>query len=113
MAIWLGFTCLTIVATLGKRGAELGFVFGWFLLPFSGAYYPIDVLPQWAQTFSTILPMSYVFTGMREYVMKQQDPTLYLMKGYALSIVYASCAVLLFIYSFNRAKRKGLAQLVN
>lgn len=112
-AIWLGFTCLQIVVILGKRGVELGFVLGWFLLPFSGAYYPIDVLPQWAQALSAIVPMSYVFTGMREYVMKQQDPTSNLMIGYILSILYAISALMLFVYFFNRAKRKGLAQLVN
>jgi ABC-2 type transport system permease protein len=112
-AIWLGFTCLQIVVTFGKRGVELGFVLGWFFLPFSGAYYPIDVLPSWAQSFSKLIPMSYIFTGMREYVMKQQDPTIYLIKGTVLSILYASFALLFFVYCFNRAKRKGLARLAD
>jgi ABC-2 type transport system permease protein len=112
-AIWLGFTCLQIVVTFGKRGVELGFVLGWFFLPFSGAYYPIDVLPSWAQAFSKIIPMSYIFTGMREYVMKQKDPTMYLIKGTVLSIIYAMFALLFFVYCFNRAKRKGLARLAD
>lgn len=112
-SIWIAFTCLQIIAVVGKRGVELGFIFGWILLPFSGAYYPIDVLPAWARAFSKVLPMSYVFTGMRDYVMKQQDPIANLIIGYVLSILYAICALMLFVYFFNRAKRKGLAQLVN
>lgn len=112
-AIWVGFTCLQIIVILGKRGIELGLVFAWFLLPFSSAYYPIEVLPHWGQMISAWLPMSYVFQGMRGYLMHQQDPTLWLVKGYALSIVYSTCAVLLFVYCFNRSKQKGLARLAD
>ncbi len=111
--IWIGFNCLQIVVILGKRGTELGFVLAWFLMPFSGAYYPIEVLPHWAQKVSAWIPMSYVFQGMRGYVMHQQNPTSYLMKGYALSTVYALCAIILFAYSFNRTKQKGLARLTD
>lgn len=111
--IWIGFTALQIVVTLGKRGVELGYVIAWFFLPFSGAFYPVDVLPQWAQTVSSFLPMSYVFAGMRGYMMHQQDPTPYLIKGYVLSILYAIWAVIMFAYCFNRAKQKGLARLAD
>lgn len=111
--IWIGFTCLQIMIILGRRGTELGFVVVWFLLPFSGAYYPVEILPHWGQVVSSFLPMSYVFQGMREYVMHQQGPTSYLVKGYALSILYAICAISLFVYCFNRSKQKGLARLVD
>ncbi|HZW60645.1 MAG TPA: ABC transporter permease [Candidatus Babeliales bacterium] len=111
--IWIGFTCLQIVVLLGKRGAELGFVVGWFFLPFSGAYYPVDVLPYWGQMLSYCLPMSYVFKGMRSYLMYNQDPTPYLIKGYVLGIIYAIAAILLFVYCFNRTKQKGIARLVD
>jgi len=109
--IWLGFTCLQIMVLRGKRGTELGFVVIWFLLPFSGAYYPIEVLPAWGQWLSKLLPMSYVFQGMRAYLIHQQDPTSYLVTGYALGIAYASIAMILFAYLFNRSKVKGLARL--
>lgn len=110
-AIWLGFTSLQIVVLLGKRGVELGFVVVWFLLPFSGAYYPIEVLPPWGQTISAFFPMSYIFSGMRAYVVHQQDPTSYLIKGYIMSIIYAIFAVGLFIYLFNWRRHKGIARL--
>jgi ABC-2 type transport system permease protein len=112
-AIWLGFTCLQIMIIFGKRGVELGYVIGWFFLPFSGAYYPIDVLPAWGKTISTYIPMSYVFQGMRGYVMSGQDPLPYLLKGYLLGILYAAIALIGFVYCFNRSKHKGLARLVD
>lgn len=111
--LWISFTCLQIVATFGKRGTELGYIIGWSLLPFSGAYYPIEVLPTWAQTLSTFIPMSYIFQGMRNYVMYQQDPTLYLVKGYALGTLYAIIAIAIFVWCFNRSKRKGLGRLMD
>lgn len=111
--IWLGFTALQIVVTLGKRGLELGYVIVWFLLPFSGAYYPVEVLPRWGQLISNFLPMSCVFQGMRGYVMYQQDPIPSLIKGYVLSILYAISAIILFVYCFNRSKQKGLARLID
>jgi ABC-2 type transport system permease protein len=111
--IWLGFTSLIIVIFLGKRGVELGFVVVWFLLPFSGAYYPIDVLPTWAQGMTNYIPMSYVFKGMRGFLMHHQDPTAYLIKGYILNSLYAVCTVILFVYFFNRSKKKGLARLMD
>lgn len=111
-AIWVGFTCLQLVVMLGKRAIEMAFVVAWFLLPFSGAYYPISVLPAWGKAISACIPMSYVLEGMRNYVMYQQDPTMHLLKGYALAIPYAIIAVAGFAYCFNRSKRKGLARLM-
>jgi ABC-2 type transport system permease protein len=111
--LWVGFTCLQIIILLGKRGIELSFVVCWTLLPFSGAYYPIEALPAWGRKMSALLPMSYLFQGMRGYVMQQQDPTPYLIKGYVLSIVYALCAIALFVYCFNHSKQKGLARLAD
>lgn len=110
-SIWLGFSALSILVTLGKRGSELGFVLIWFLLPFSGAYYPIEVLPSWGQALAAWLPMSYVFAGMRTHLATQEDPTVYLIKGYALATLYALCAVLLFLWCFEQSKKRGLARL--
>lgn len=111
--IWIGFSTLQILSTLGKRGGELSFVMVWFFLPFSGAYYPTDILPHWAQVMSKLLPMRYVFQGMRAYVTHQQDPTIYLIKGYVLSALYAVLGIAGFIYCFKRSKVKGLARLTD
>lgn len=112
-AIWLGFTCWQIITMLGKRGIELGYVIGWFLLPFSGAYYPIAVLPSWGQMLSKFIPLSYVFEAMRGYLVYQQDPTSNLIWGYGLGLLYASVAVAVFALGFRRARNKGLTQLIN
>jgi ABC-2 type transport system permease protein len=111
--IGLGFFCLQIVLLIGHRGTELGFVLAWFLAPFSGAYYPLEILPAWAQTISSFLPMSYLLQGMRHYVMKNEDPTPFLIKGYIIGALYCIVAITLFVYRFNKSKRKGLGSLIH
>lgn len=111
--IWMGLMCMQIFALLGRKGVELAYVVAWFLVPFSGAYYPVEVLPQWAQTISKFLPMSYAFKDMRNYVMYNQSTTSHLVVAYGLSILYACIALLLFIGAFNHSKKKGLARLVD
>lgn len=111
--IWVSFMALQIIVLLGKRSVELGYVVIWFLLPFSGAYYPIDVLPAWGQKLSAVIPMSYLFQGMRTYLIDQQDPTIFLIKGSLMALVYASIAISMFIVCFNYSKRNGLARLAD
>jgi ABC-2 type transport system permease protein len=111
--IWLGFTSLSIVTILGKRGVELGYILSWFFMPFCGAYYPIEILPVWGQAISVWLPMSYVFQGMRQQLMHNQDPLPYLFRGYLLSSMYAIFAVVVFVYCFNRSRKNGLVRLMD
>lgn len=111
--IWLGFTALPFILVLGKRGIEIAYIIGWFFLPFSGAYYPIDILPQWAQTVSSLLPMTSIFEGMRAHSIYNSDPTPYLIKGYVMGALYAAVAIAFFTYSFTYSKHKGLARLTD
>jgi ABC-2 type transport system permease protein len=109
--IWLGFVGLQVIVTFGRRATEIGFIVGWFFMPFSGAFYPIEALPAWARAISSFLPMSYVLEGMRNYILTDANPVPYLIKGYALALLYATLSVALFVYAFNRSKIKGLRRL--
>jgi ABC-2 type transport system permease protein len=107
----IGFICLGCISYLGKRASELGFVFAWFFAPFSTAFYPLEVLPPWAQVISHCLPMSHIFTGMRKYLLDHESPVPYLIKGSVMSCVYAAVALAVFIFLFQKSKQKGLARL--
>jgi ABC-2 type transport system permease protein len=111
--IWLGVMCLQSLAYFGKRADEIGWVLSWFFAPFSGAFYPLDVLPAWAQAVSKFLPMGYAIDGMRNYLMLQTDPVPYIIKAYVMSIAYTAIAIAVFILLFNRAKQRGLVRLFN
>lgn len=110
--IAVGFIGLAIIATFGKRGMELGWIFSWFLLPFSGAYYPISVLPWWGQKLAACLPMSYIFEGMRQFLLYQQSPSINILYAVSLGVLYTIGAIFLFLYSFERSRKNGLIKLV-
>lgn len=109
--IWLGFVSLHIIAYFGKRAQELAWVLAWGLSPICGVFYPINVFPMWLQKISYCIPMTYIFEGMREYVINGIFPTKQLLYGYGLGIIYAAIAVAIFVVIFNYSKTKGLTRL--
>lgn len=109
--IALGFFCLQIIASLGKRAQELAFILSWFFAPLCGAFYPLDILPLWIQQISYCFPMAYAFEGMRNYMIHGINPVTYIGVAYGLSFLYLAVAITLFIVLFNRTKVKGLARL--
>jgi len=111
--LWLGFMCLYLVTILGKRSHELAYVLAWFFAPFSTAFYPKEILPEWAQTVSAFLPMSYIFEGMRAYLIQGANPTIPILKALIMSSAYLTIAIFIFRYGFNKSKNKGLARLAD
>lgn len=109
--IWLGFLSLHIIAYFGKRAQELAWVLAWGLSPICGVFYPINVFPSWIQKISYCIPMTYIFEGMREYVIKGRFPAQSLAYGYGLAVIYATIAIGIFVVIFNYSKTKGLARL--
>lgn len=109
--LWLGFMALFAIANFGKRAQEMGWILAWFFSPLCGAFYPINVFPKWVQTISYCIPMTYVFEGLRNYIMYGTNPSYYLLYAYALSILYAITAIIIFVWIFNRTKIRGLSRL--
>lgn len=109
----IGMFCLAIIAYCGKRAEELYYVFAWFFVPFSTAFYPRAILPYWAQMMSDCLPMSYIFTGMRASLMHDADPKPFILQGYVMAIGYLLVAIVCFAWAFNSSKKSGLARLAD
>ncbi|HJQ55268.1 MAG TPA: ABC transporter permease [Vineibacter sp.] len=90
-------------------GAE---TFAWaavfILLPVSGVYYPIDVLPTWLQWIAWALPPAYVFEGMRAVLAKELLRPELLAGALALSLIYLGIGFGCFLWLFNGARGKGL-----
>jgi ABC-2 type transport system permease protein len=94
----------TDVQTLAWAGAFI-------LMPFSGVYYPLAVLPKAVQVVASILPSSYVFEGMRGLLINGQTPEVALVKSFALSFLYLALAIGFFYRSFKVARKNGLGHL--
>ncbi len=69
---FIGIGMMTAVLPLisPEKGTQLGFMAQGILLVISGVYYPVDVLPEWMQLFSTISPATYALRGIREAILE-------------------------------------------
>ncbi|RJR14920.1 ABC transporter permease [Candidatus Microgenomates bacterium] len=123
---WIG---LLFIASLLLTGWSIGFfITGLFmrygtslqtlawagpviLMPVSGTYFSISLLPQWAQTIAKVVPSSYVFESLRSVVIGGTfDPNMMVI-SFALNAVYLVLSISFFITSFERAKVLGIAHL--
>ncbi len=95
----------------GQKGQTLVWTVTWIFAPFSGVFYPIAVLPSWAQSIAKALPMTYVFEGLRSFLTTGIVPWHALATSAVLNIIYFVGALLCFRIMFNKSKVKGLARL--
>jgi ABC-2 type transport system permease protein len=112
-SISVGFFALSLILFRGKRASELVFLLIWILAPISGVFYPQEVLPLWVQKIGAYLPLSYIFSGLRGYVLHAQDPSWPIAMSYVLGIIYCCLSLLLFFQGFKRAHIDGLARLMD
>ena len=75
--------------------------------PFSCVFYPMDVLPVWAQTIAVCLPTTYIFEGLRlvlsgkEFLWHMWGPVL------GLNLLYGAVGVLFFMFMIKTGRREG------
>lgn len=112
MSGWvLGIIASTFLMLGGKRVETMVWAISWLPAPFCSVYYPVDVLPAWAQTISKALPMTYAFEGVRTTLTTGTIPVNDLLTSLALNILYLVLATGIFFLALKRSKNKGLASL--
>lgn len=92
-----------------KRGNPVAIFSGlsWLL---GGVYYPVEILPQWLEPCSFLLPITYSLQGMRLALLKGASlfellPNILSLLVFALIMLPVS--LFAFRYSVRRAKRDG------
>jgi ABC-2 type transport system permease protein len=104
------FGCMTafLIFRFGTRVQ----IFAWSLIallyPISGVFYPLTILPFPLADLARVLPISYVFEGLRAIILSHQFPdagTLVLIFG--LNLVYLALGIWLFFKGFRSAKARG------
>jgi ABC-2 type transport system permease protein len=107
--ISIGIISSSFVMVL-KRGDPVGWIFTSMSGLLGGLYFPISVMPEWIQTVSYLLPVTYALEGMR----------MSLLKGYGLSelmpnivaliifsVIMVPLSIFIFEYAVKRAKHDG------
>lgn len=108
---WAGFIVAGINLRFGKKIETIAWSGIYVLVPFSAVYYPVASLPLWAQKIALLVPMSYIFEGMRQVLLTGQIPWQKFLTSFILSIFYLILAIAFFKASFSKACEQGLAKL--
>ncbi|HEY4832179.1 MAG TPA: ABC transporter permease [Waddliaceae bacterium] len=107
----IGFLASSAIIYWGHRVEMFAWMIGGLFAPFSAVFYPVAVLPGWAQVISWCLPTTYIFEGMRSILSTKTFPLHYFWISIALNIIFLTGSILLFKFSFEKSRHKGLARL--
>lgn len=107
----LGFLASGLIIFYGHQVEMFAWMIGFVFAPFSAVFYPIDILPSWAQQISWCLPTTYIFEGMRQLLNGQPFSSHYLIISFVLNIVYLTLSIIFFSFMFEKSRVKGLGRL--
>lgn len=108
----VGFTIAGVLIRFGQKVQTLAWVGGALVAPFSAVYYPLSILPGFAQKIAQFIPSSYMFEGMREFIVTGNIPYEKFLTSFILNAVYLTISILFFNFMFNKSKRLGLGRLI-
>lgn len=93
-----------------KRGEPVTTLFNGFASLVGGVYYPIEILPDWLQAISRLLPLTYSLNAMRRALLtgaswRDLAPDLLILSAFAVLLFPLS--LLIFRYAVQRARADG------
>ena len=107
---WMGFIISGIVLRFGTRIQALSWSLVGVISPFAAIYYPVSILPHWAQNVSALVPVSYVFESARQFIATGAIDPANLYTGFFLNAIYFIGALIFLKMSFNSVLKKGLVK---
>ena len=103
----IGLAMSGMIMRVGQSAESFAWAAVFILLPVSGVYYPVSVLPYWLQVISWGLPPAYVFEGMRAILAEQTVHWDMLGIAFLLSVVYLIVGFQIFQWFFRLSRRAG------
>lgn len=105
----VGIIAASVIMVI-KRGDPITGLFNAFAILVGGVYYPVHVLPDWLQTISRFLPITYSLHAVRLALLNgatwaELMPDFIILLGF--SIVLFPLSLLTFRYAVERARRDG------
>lgn len=105
---WVGFFVAGIILRYGTNVQTLAWSMVALISPFSAIYYPLSVLPDWAQKVAYFLPTSYIFEGVREILFTGSMDITKIYISFLLNIIYLLISLFYMKKSFDKVLAKGL-----
>ncbi len=108
---WVGFFVGGLILRYGTKVEQFAWSMVYLISPFSAIYYPLSILPEWAQKVALFIPTSYIFEGAREVVMKGTYDHRKLLICFCLNGVYLVISLIFMRRSFDKILQKGLVKV--
>lgn len=108
----IGFLVASILIRYGMKAQTLAWTGAYIIVPFSAIYFPLSILPDWAQKVAHLVPSSYIFEAMRGYIYTNTISIDKLLVSFGLNILYLILSIMLFVYCFKKSKQKGFGRLI-
>jgi len=106
--IALGICAAAMVLRLGPAAEWFVWPIPALVSPFAGVFYPLSTLPHWMQFIGKLLPVSYVFEGLRTIISGAAVPLLSLLVSGCLAVICVLLACWYFRRVYRRAMRTGI-----
>jgi ABC-2 type transport system permease protein len=103
----IGLAMSGLVMRVGQSAESFAWAAVFVLMPVSGFYYPISVLPNWLQVVAWGLPPAYIFEGMRSIMLEKTVHWDMLAVAFGLSAVYLVIGFQVFQWFFRSSRRAG------
>lgn len=101
--IALSLVVMGCVLRFGYAADELAWALAGIVVPFSAVFYPVAVLPGWAQTVASGIPPAHVFEAMRAILAGRSSAWGSVWVAFGLDLVYLSVG-----FAFARRMFAGL-----
>ena len=105
--VTLGLLVTSGLIRFGPSFENVAWASLFFLGPLGCVYYPIEILPEWLQIISKILPLVHIFEEIRNILINDMINYYSIFKGAMISLLYFIFGVFIFYISHSGARDRG------
>jgi ABC-2 type transport system permease protein len=103
----VGMFTIGLIVRFGHAAEALIWGVPFLIQPVAAVFYPVDVMPGWLQQIALLLPVTYVFEGMRQALATGRADLALLAPAFALNAVYLAAAAAFFGWMLARVRERG------
>ena len=105
--VTLGLLVTSGLVRFGPSFENIAWASLFFLAPLGCIYYPIEILPDWLQIISKLLPLVYIFEEMRNILIYDIINYSQIIKAILIAFIYFVFGIVIFYMSYSGAKNRG------
>lgn len=106
-AVALAFMILGVILRVGHGANAMAWGVAGIVQPLSAVYYPVDILPGWAEALSYAMPPAHIFEAMRVVLAGGSVPWHQVWFAFGLDAVYLAGAAAFCRAMFATLRRRG------